>query len=269
MAGDHQESRHHGAISMATFDPAALPHPLAAVLAPTGRLRAAINLANPVLCSGGRDGGEPRGLAADLARALAQRLGVPVALLPQASAKACVDIVQEEAADIGFFAIDPMRAGMLHFTPPYVQMEGVYVVPDSSALRSNEQVDAAGVRVAVGAGSAYALHLERVLKQAQVIQVQGSGQVVAAFAEQGLEAAAGVRQQMQADMAKWPGLRMLPGRFMAIYQSLATSRRRSEEACAFLNAFVEDAKASGLAGESLARHGVQGATVAVPGYPKG
>jgi polar amino acid transport system substrate-binding protein len=242
---------------------------VAAALAPTGRLRAAINLANPVLCTrrAVAGGAAPEGLAADLARELARRLGVPVELLPYTSARVCVQAVQEDAADIGFFAIDPLRAGTLHFTPPHVQMEGVYVVPEQSALRSNEQVDATGIRVAVGAGSAYALHLERELKHATIIPVPTSPLVMATFMEQGLDAAAGVRQQMQADMQEWPGLRMLPGRFMAIHQALATSSGRGQEAFAFLNAFIEDVKAGGQVELSLARHGVQGATVAAPGYP--
>jgi polar amino acid transport system substrate-binding protein len=271
---------------------------VAATLAPTGRLRAAINQANPVLCTrppeadaagkgaaqndgaavkgaavngatvnGAAANVAPKGLAADLACELARRLGVPVELLPYTSARVCVQAVQDEEADIGFFAIDPLRAGKLHFTPPHVQMEGVYVVREQSALRSNEQVDAAGHRVAVGAGSAYALHLERELKQANIIPVPISPLVMATFMEQCLEAAAGVRQQMQADMAKWPGLRMLPGRFMAIHQALATSAGRGQAAFAFLDAFIEDVKASGWVARSLARHGVEGATVAAPGHP--
>jgi polar amino acid transport system substrate-binding protein len=237
-------------------------------LAPGGRLRAAVNVANPVLFRADPATGAPGGVAADLARELARRLDVEAELLPLPSARVCVHAVQEGDAAIGFFAIDPLRGDTLHFTPPYVLMEGVYVVRADSAIARNEDVDRPGHRVAVGAGSAYALHLARAFEHARIVDAPGSGMAVEVFLRDGLEAAAGVRQQMQADVARQPGLRMLDGRFMAIHQSMATARNHGETVSAYLNAFIEDAKRQGLVSAALQRHDVQGAAVAPEGYPR-
>ncbi|MDP1159688.1 transporter substrate-binding domain-containing protein, partial [Klebsiella variicola] len=82
-----------------------------------------------------------------------------------------------EQADIGFFAIDPARGEGLRFTAPYVLIEGSYLVPAASALRDNADVDRAGTRVGVGAGSAYDLYLTRELKAAAVERLPNAGAV--------------------------------------------------------------------------------------------
>ncbi|OZI66964.1 transporter substrate-binding domain-containing protein [Bordetella genomosp. 11] len=240
----------------------------ARALAARGRLRAAINSANPVLFKADAATGEPGGVAVDLATELARRLGVGIDLLVLPSAKVCVAAVGEGEADFGFFAIDPARGDTLHFTPPYVLMEGVYVVRADSAIVSNAQVDQPGRRVAVGAGSAYALHLARELRHARVVDAPGSGKAVDVFLRDGLDAAAGVRQQMRADAERHGGLRMLDGRFMAIYQAMATARNRGAAVAACLDAYVEDVKRAGFVADALERHGVQGAAVAPAGYPR-
>ncbi|AOB33899.1 ABC transporter substrate-binding protein [Bordetella sp. H567] len=237
-------------------------------LAPGGSLRAAINRANPVLFKADAVTGAPGGVAVDLARELAHRLGLALELVVLPSAKECVRAVQEGGAGIGFFAIDPLRGDALHFTPPYVLMEGVYVVRADSPIQANEQVDQPGHRVAVGAGSAYALHLARELRHARVVEAPASDQAVEVFLRDGLGVAAGVRQQMRADVDRRPGLRMLDGRFMAIYQSMATAKGRGEAAAAYLDAYIEDVKREGFVAGALARHGVQGAAVAPAGYPR-
>ncbi|WP_082987977.1 transporter substrate-binding domain-containing protein [Bordetella bronchialis] len=237
-------------------------------LAPRGVLRAAINLANPVLFKADAASGAPGGVAVDLAAGLARRLGVGIEVVALPSAKECVRAVQDGAADIGFFAIDPLRGDTLHFTPPYVLMEGVYVVRDDAPITRTGQVDRPGHRVAVGAGSAYALHLARELRHARVVEAPGSGQAVEVFLRDGLDAAAGVRQQMRADLERHPGLRMLDERFMAIHQSMATARARGPAATRCLDAYIEDAKRDGRVAAALARHGVDGAAVAPPGYPR-
>lgn len=233
----------------------------AAALAPGGTLRAAINLGNPILAR--RDaGGAPAGVSVDLAQALAARLGVPLALLPFDTAAASVAAVTAEEADVGFFAIDPVRGAGLAFTAPYVLIEGSYLVRDSSPLRDNAEVDAAGTRVAVGAGSAYDLHLTRALKHATIVRAPSSPAVVQTFLEQRLEVAAGVRQQLEADAARHAGLRLLPGRFMVIQQAMGLPKSRAATAHAALAAFVEEMKANGFVAAALARHGVSGASVA-------
>jgi polar amino acid transport system substrate-binding protein len=235
---------------------------LRAAFAPTGILRASINLGNPVLASTDPDSGLPRGVSADLAQAFAQRLGVPLELVVFGTAGDSVDAVTREAADIGFFAVDPARGATIGFTAPYVLIEGCYLVPESSAMRDNDQVDQAGVRVAVGRGSAYDLYLSRTLRAATVVHAPSSPAVVDTYLALGLEVAAGVRQQLEADLRRLPGHRLLPGRFMVIRQAMGLPRTRGEPARAALAAFVEAMKASGFVAQALARHGIAGASVA-------
>jgi polar amino acid transport system substrate-binding protein len=238
---------------------------LVAAFVPTGTLRAAINLGNPILAGTDADSGRPRGVSVDLARAFADRLGVPIELVAFDAAGKSVEAVAGNRADIGFFAVDPLRAAHIAFTAPYVLIEGCYLVREASPIRVRGDVDRAGHRVAVGAGSAYDLFLSRELKHASIVRAPTSPAVMAAFVEQDLEVAAGVKQQLQADMRQVPGLRLLDGRFMVIRQAMGAPKARGAEAAAFLAAFVEAMKASGFVAEALARHRIDGASVAPAG----
>ena len=235
-------------------------------IAPHGILRVAINLGNPVL-AGLDAAGEPSGISADLSRKLAAQLGLGIEWRVFKKADESVQCVRADEADIGFFAIDPVRGEGLHFTPPYVMIEGAYLVRSDSPLQSNDQVDQPGNRVTVGAGSAYDLYLTRQLKQAPIVRAPSSPAVVDVFMAQQLEVAAGVKQQLQADAQRLPGVRLLPGRFMVIHQAMGMPAQRSESARQFLNGFVEDAKQSGWVAQAFVRHQIQGAAVAPPGYP--
>lgn len=235
---------------------------IVSALAPTGTLRASINLGNPILANKDAASGEPAGVSVDLARALAQRLSVPIELVVFEKAAASVDAVRNDKADIGFFAIDPARSEGLRFTAPYVLIEGSYLVPAASPIRRNEEVDQGDVRIAVGAGSAYDLFLTREIKEAQIERLQGAKGVFESLHAGQVEVAAGIRQVLEAEAARTPGLRMLPGRFMVIQQAMGTPAPRGAEAAAALAAFVEEMKTGGFVAEALARHGIQGASVA-------
>ena len=229
---------------------------------PTGRLRASINLGNPILASQDAATGEVKGVSVDLARGFAQRLGVEVDLVVFDGAGKSVDAVTQEQADIGFFAIDPKRGEGIIFTPPYVLIEGSYLVREQSTLQDNEEVDRAAHRIVVGQGSAYDLFLSREIKAAHILRAPSSPAVVDYFLEQGAEVAAGVKQQLEADAQRLGGLRLLPGRFMVIRQAMGCPRGRGEAAAAVLAAYVEEMKSSGFVAQALARHGIQGAAVA-------
>jgi polar amino acid transport system substrate-binding protein len=237
---------------------------LVAAFAPGGVLRAAINVGNPILAGIDPASGAPRGVSVDLAAAFAGRLGVPVQLAVFDTARRSVEAVTSEQADIGFFAIDPVRGAGIGFTAPYVLIEGCYLVRDDSPLGANDEVDRPGCRVAVGAGSAYDLHLTRELKHAEIVRAPSSPAVVDTFVAQGLDVAAGVKQQLEADAARYPGHRLLPGRFMVIRQAMGLPKRRGEAARRVLADFVEAMKADGFVAAALARHGIDGASVAPP-----
>lgn len=240
-----------------------MPSAVATALAPSGRLRAAINLGNPVLA--GRDAaGQPAGISVDLARALAERLGVPLELLPFEAAAQSVTAVRSEQADIGFFAIDPARGEGLRFTAPYVLIEGAYLVREDSPLTDNAEVDRPGHRVMVGQGSAYDLFLTRALQSATVLRAPTSPAVVQAFLAQGADVAAGVKPQLAAEAARLGGLRLLPGCFMEIRQAMGLPAARGEAAAAALSQFVQQMLASGFVAQAMQRHAVRGAAVAPP-----
>jgi ABC-type amino acid transport substrate-binding protein len=230
-------------------------------LAPSGVLRATINLGNPILASADPATGAARGVSVDLAQRLAACLDVPLELVVLKTAGEAVSQVTEQKADIGFFAIDPVRGAGIAFTAPYVLIEGCYLVRQDSALQGNDEVDRAGARVVVGQGSAYDLFLTRELKAAEIVRAPSSPTVVDVFVERGLDVAAGVKQQLEADMARHPGHRLLPGHFMVIQQAMGCPKGRGT-AHTFLAAFVESMKRSGFVAEALRRHGVQGASVA-------
>ena len=246
-----------------TASPTASPATVAQ-LAPTGTLRAAINFGNPVLAMKDPATGEPRGVSVDLARELAKRLGVPLALVTYTAAGKVVADARANVWDIAFVAIDPARAVDMDYSSPYVLIEGAYAVPRGSPIQGNADVDRAGNHVVVAPGSAYDLYLSRELKHAQIVRTATSQAPVATMMAERYEVAAGVKQQLEVDVKRIPDVRLLDGRFMVIRQAMATPTGRPEDA-RYLAEFVEEMKASGFVAEGLRRSGVEGAVVAPPG----
>ena len=248
-----------------------LPPPderLREALAPTGTLRFTINLGNALLARAGRTPEAPEGVSVDLAHAIADSLGLPLAFVVVDGAAKAVAAVREGRADLGFFAIDPERGAGIAFTAPYLLIEGAYLVRADSPLHSNDEVDRTGTRVVVGRGSAYDLFLSRHLGAATLERAPTSQAVVGKFLAGGFEVAAGVRQQLEIDLATPPAgtppLRLLPGRFMVIEQAMGLPADRSQTAINWLRAFIEQVKADGRVAQALARHEVRGAAVAPP-----
>lgn len=241
---------------------ATIPADIVSAFTPTGVLRASINLGNPILANTDPATGSTVGVSVDLATEFAACLGVALELVVFKTAKDSVEAVTDERADIGFFAVDPARGAGIGFTPPYVLIEGCYLVRDSSALHSNDEVDQTGHRVVVGAGSAYDLYLTRELKHARIVRAASSPSVVDTFVEQHLDIAAGVKQQLESDLHRFPGHRLLPGRFMMIQQAMGLPKRRGEAARQVLANHVEAMKRSGFVADALRRHRIEGAAVA-------
>jgi polar amino acid transport system substrate-binding protein len=230
-------------------------------LAPTGVLRASINLGNPVLAQGTPSA--PSGVTPDIAREVAGRLGVPVEYACFDAARKSLAALLSGEADIGFLGIEPARAAEIAFTAPYVIIEGVYAVPADSVLWSVADVDAPGVRVGVKQGSAYDLYLSRTLRHATVVR---AAEGTSAFLSGGLEAAAGIREPVTSFVAGHPGLRLIDGAFMQIQQAVAVTRGRSPQTLAYLASVVEELKASGFIADALHRSGQTGVIpVSLPG----
>ena len=250
-----------GACSSAVLAPASPSAAARSALAPSGTLRAAINFGNPILAAHDAATGEARGVSVDLARELGRRLEVPVELVLYTAAGKVVEGIKKGEWDIGFFAIDPVRAADIDFTPAYVVIEGAYLVPSSSAIARNEDVDRDGVRVVVGRGSAYDLYLTRELKKAKIVRAPTSPAVTDMMLADRIEVAAGVKQQLEADAKRLPGLRLLDGRFMVINQAMGIPKGRAV-GTAYVSEFVQQMKASGFVANALKRHGIEGAAVA-------
>jgi polar amino acid transport system substrate-binding protein len=232
-------------------------------LAPHGRIRAAINFGNPVLAQKHPQTGEAQGVSVDLARELGRRLGVPVELVTFDAAGKVFEALKTSSWDVAFLAIDPERALEISFTPPYVLIEGTYIVRKDSVLHSMDDFDRTGVRIAVGRGAAYELFLTRSLKQGQLVRADTSPGALELFLNQALDAAAGVRQPLVAFAKRHPGLRVIEGRFTAIEQAMGTPKGR-DTGSQYLASFIEEMKASGFVASALARSGQHEAAVAPP-----
>ena len=232
-------------------------------LAPTGTLRVALNMSNFLLTATDPVTGEPRGIAADLGRELAQRLGVPVALLPYPNPGELADAAPKGVWDIGFIGAEPQRAHAIDFTAAYVEIEATYLVPPSSPLQSIADVDRPGIRIAAPARSAYELYLSRTLQHAELVREQGGDNTFKRFVEDRLDALAGLRPRLVTDQEALPGSRLLEGRFTAVQQAAGTPKGRPEGA-RYLRAFIEDVKATGLVARLIDKHHVRGLTVAAP-----
>jgi polar amino acid transport system substrate-binding protein len=232
-------------------------------LAPTGVLRAGINLSNFLLVTGTNSVGDPVGVAPDMAREIAARLGVSVKYVPYKTPGELADMAGTGAWDIGLIGAEPQRAEKIAFTSAYVEIEATYLVPAGSPLKAIADVDRAGVRIAVTARSAYGLWLDRNIKHAEVVRSESVDSAYEHFLRDGLDALAGLKPRLLSDVEKLPGARILEGRFTAVQQAVGTART-NVAAAAFLRDFVEEAKASGLVARLIERHRVRGLSVAPP-----
>jgi polar amino acid transport system substrate-binding protein len=229
-------------------------------LAPTGKLRAAINYGNGVLAQKGPDG-EPRGVSADLSRELARRLGVPIEFSKFDTAGKLGDAVRDGVWDVAFLGAEPQRAAEIAFTAAYLEIPATYLVPAGSPIRSVGEVDREGVRIAVADKSAYELWLSRNIKHAKLMKTQGIDGSFDLFVKEKLEALSGLRPRLLSDVKKLPGARILDGVFTAVQQAVGTAKKNTA-AAAFLAGFVEDVKASGFVAEAITRNKSEGVNVA-------
>jgi len=229
-------------------------------LTPTGKLRVGINYGNFLLVTR-RSDSEYTGIAVDLGRELGQRLGATIELVPFATAGKLADAVKTGAWDVAFLGNEPQRAGDIAFSPPYLEIEATYLVPAGSKIRSIDEVDRKGVRIAAAVNSAYDLYLSRNIKNATLVRanaIQGSYDV---FVKDKLEVLSGLKPRLVTDAETLPGSRVLEGRFTVVQQSVGTPQGRPA-AAGYLSGFANEVKTSGFVAQAIARHKVRGVTVA-------
>ena len=226
-------------------------------LAPTGVLRAAINLSNFLLVTGRNDEGKPAGVSPDMAQEVARRLGVKLKMIEYKTPGEIADDAGNNAWDIANIGAEPQRAEKINFTSAYCEIQATYLVPVDSTLESINQVDRPGIRIAVSARSAYDLWLDRNIREAELVRAQGLDASYELFVSKKLDALAGLRPKLMQEMEKLEGARILPGQFTAVQQSIGCNKNRKSGA-AFLREFVEEANASGLVAKLIEKHGVTG-----------
>lgn len=230
-------------------------------LAPTGRLRVGINFGNTLVANDAD--GKPGGIAVRLAQELSRRAGVPMDIVAFESAGRMADGVKAGAWDVAFLAADPDRAGEIAFTAPYLEIDTTYLVPAGSPLRTLQDVDRDGVRIAVSEKSAYDLFLTRELKRAQLVRAPSPTASIELFFERRLDALAALRPVLVDLAGLHPGSRVLDGRFTVVAQAIGAPKGRAA-AAQFLREFVEGAKASGLVAKAVEASGIRGVSVAPP-----
>lgn len=229
-------------------------------LAPGGTLRAGINMGNSLLVTGRAATGDPQGVAPDMAAAVAERLGVQLALVPFATPGEVADAAREDQWDIALIGAEPQRAQYIDFSPAYVEIEATYLVPGDSPFQNASEVDREGVRIAVSARSAYDLYLERSLEHAELNRAKGVAGSVELFSSGGFDALAGLRPALIKASGEIPGTRVLDGHFTTVQQAIGTQKENAAGA-AFLKDFVMESRASGLVQSLIDRHGVTGKLV--------
>ena len=240
-----------------------------AEIASTGTLRAGINTGNFLLVTGTSGAGEPEGVAPDLARAIAGRLGVALALVPFPKASLAGDAAGAGVCGIALIGAEPARAEQVAFTAAYAEIAATYLVPAGSALVRVADVDRPGVRISVCADSAYDLWLTRHIVHADLVRSPGIAESNERFVREKLDVLAGLRPGLLSVLDGLPGARILDGQFTGVQQAVGTARA-NVAAGRFLATFVEDAKRSGLVAELIARHRVRGLSVAgeLPSLPQ-
>ena len=232
-----------------------------AELASTGRLRAGINYGNVILAGKDERSGELRGVHVDLARELGRQAGLPVELIGFPAAGELVAGLKTGTLDIALMSFEPARAGEIVFSPAYLEVDATYLVPPGSLLRSADDVDSDGVRIAITAKSVYEFYLARKLKRAKLVNAPSTHAAYELFATGKLDALVGLRPRLVMDSERMPGSRIVDGRFMLVEQAIASPRGRDAGA-GYIRAFIEDVIASGFIAQSLEKNGVRGVTVA-------
>lgn len=234
-----------------------VPNAARAERAPTGKLRAGMNLGNELFTTRDATTGELRGVAVDLMRELASRLGVPLEMVVHATPGEVADAAVKGTWDVAILAIAQARAQTITFSPPITEIEATYAVNKDSALKSASQVDASGVRIAATEKAGFELYLTQTLRHGTLIRTKGYDASMGLLKDKRVDAVAGLRPSLLEIMEKTPGARLLDDRFMTVNHGLSTPRER-RAAAEYVKTFVDEMNASGFVARSIARNGVKG-----------
>jgi polar amino acid transport system substrate-binding protein len=242
------------------------PDQRVADLVRAGKLRVGIGVVAPHWAIKDPGTGELRGVAVDIARELAMRLGIELVAVEYPSPPAVLDGLKVDAWDVGFLAIDPSRAVVVDFSPPYLQIDATYLTTAGSSIRSVTEADQPGVRIAVTSKSVEEIVLSRSLKRAELQRVDTISAGFDLLRDGNAHALAAPRPALLALSTRLPGSRVLEDRFHAAFGAMAVPKGQTGR-LAYIAEFVEQAKASGLVQQAIERAGVRGVQVAPLGNP--
>jgi polar amino acid transport system substrate-binding protein len=240
-----------------------VPTEVVAQLAPTGVLRAGINMSNFLLVVDKTSSGDPIGPSPSMALAIADKLGVPLKLVPYSNPSAVAAAAGKNEWDIGNIGAEPQRAEVMDFTAAYVEIEATYLVPAGSTIQTIEEVDQPGNRISVAGGSAYGLWLENNIKRAELVPTTGGDAAYDQFVNEKMDALASLRPRLVTETEQLPGSRIIPGQFAAVQQAVGVNKG-NDAAYAWVKEFVEAAKANGMVAGFIDKYGVQGKLSVAP-----
>jgi polar amino acid transport system substrate-binding protein len=230
-------------------------------LAPSGTLRVAVFIGNPVLGSRDKETGEVSGTTATMGRALADAAGVPVKIIGYGAIAKMVDDAKTGEWDVAVVAFDPSRRNLVEFAPPHIVVDLTYMVAPGSAIRSVREADRPGVSIAAAKGAATTLFLERTLKQAKVVQADNEPAAFGLIKDGKAQVYAQNRYLLLGLAAGLPGARVLEDRFAAAEMCFVVPKGRGA-AIAYVSEFVEQSKQSGAVRRAIDEAKLRGVSVA-------
>jgi polar amino acid transport system substrate-binding protein len=235
-------------------------------LVQAGKLRAGLGIVAPHWAVKDQKTGELRGVAVDVARALATRIGIELVPVEYPSPPSVLEGLRLGAWDVGFLAIDPSRAAVVDFSPPYLQIDATFLVPEGSSIRNVADADQPGVRIAVTRKSVEEIVLSRSLKRAELRGVDTISAGFDLLRAANAEILAAPRPALLQFSARLPGSRVLEDRFHAAFGAIAVPKGQTGR-LAYITEFIEEAKASGLVQRAIEHAGMRGVQTAPPGSP--
>jgi polar amino acid transport system substrate-binding protein len=243
-----------------------VPDPRVADLVQAGRIRAGVGVVAPHWAIKDVVTGELKGVAIDLARALAARLGVELVLVEYPSPPSVLEGLKVGAWDVGLLGIDPSRAAVVDFSPPYLQIDATYLVPAGSSILNLTDADQTGVRIAVTRKSVEEIVLSRMLKRAELRGVDTISAGFELLRAGNADVLAAPRPALLQFSTRLSGSRVLDNHFHSTFGAMAVPKGQVAR-IAYISDFIEEAKASGLVQRAIERAGVRGVRVAPAGNP--
>lgn len=231
-------------------------------IAPLGKLRLATNAGNSIFIKRAPDGKAIGGVALEVGKFIAEKLGVPFELVARADANVFVQSLGKDDWDIGFGPPTPLAVKQADFGPAVVLVDHVYIAAPGQAFADVAQVDRPGVKVGVGLNSSQDQFLSRALKAAELVRAPSAQDAIELLRSGKAQLWASNMAQADVIVAGLPGAKIVPGAFNRERPSVALPKGRSAAAQARLAEIVNEAKRTGIVQKAIDQAGLRGVQVA-------